>query len=130
MRESKETSRAITEVRGATPRGFSGGVTAEERHRKALETRLRNLSNKRAAQGFLHAAEEKMFRHLTRVMRAKRTDRVRLAFSAAAQRRNGNSEIDPEPGLKNCETSIVGATRDVASASVHHPADVRMQIPV
>src|SRR5688572_5985067 len=81
MRESKETSRAIAEVRGATPRGFSGGVTAAERYRKSLETRLRNLTNKKAAQGFLNRTEEKMFRHLTRVMRAKRTERVGVVIS-------------------------------------------------
>ena len=66
MREPKRTSRAITEVRGPAPRGFSGGVTGAERYRKSLETRLRNLTNKKAAQGFLNRAEEKMFRHLTR----------------------------------------------------------------
>ena len=81
MRESKGTSSAITEVRGPTPRGFSGGVTGAERYRKSLETRLRNLTNKKAAQGFLNRAEEKMFRHLTRVMRAKRIERLGVPIS-------------------------------------------------
>lgn len=81
MRKSKETSRVTDEVRGTTPRGFTGGVSVAERLRKSFETRLRNLTNKKAAQGFLNRAEEKMFRYLTRVMRAKRTDRVGVTIS-------------------------------------------------
>ena len=81
MPPSKETSRAITEVRGTTPRGFSGGVNAAERYRKSLETRLRNLTGKKAAQGFLNRTEERMFRNLTRVMRSKRIERVGVTIS-------------------------------------------------
>ena len=81
MRKSKETSRATDEVRGTASRGFTGGVSEAERLRKSLETRLRNLTSKKAAQGFLNRAEEKMFRYLTRVMRAKRMDRVGVVIS-------------------------------------------------
>jgi hypothetical protein len=56
-------------------------VTAAERYRKSLETRLRNLTGKKAAQGFLNRTEERMFRNLTRVMRSKRIDRVGVTIS-------------------------------------------------
>jgi hypothetical protein len=81
MPASKETSRATTKVRGTTLRGFSGGVTAAARYRKSLETRLRNLTGKKAAQGFLNRTEERMFRHLTRIMRSKRIERVGVTIS-------------------------------------------------
>jgi hypothetical protein len=81
MRESIETSDATVEVRGITPRAFRPGVSPAERLRKALETRLRNLTGKKAAQGFLNRAEEKMFRLLTRTVRAKTTDRAGVTIS-------------------------------------------------
>jgi len=81
MREFTKTSRAMAEVRGASPRAFSSRVTAEARYRKATDTRFSNLSKKKAAQGFLNAAEEKVFRHLKRVMRGRTRDPVGIAIS-------------------------------------------------
>ena len=60
MREFTKTSLGIAEVRGASPRAFSSRVTAEARYRKATETRFSYLSKKKAAQGFLNAAVEKV----------------------------------------------------------------------
>jgi hypothetical protein len=63
MKQLNKSSGVRTQA-GRTTRGFSPGLEPAIRLRKSLETRLRNLTNKKAAHRYLNAAEEKMLRLL------------------------------------------------------------------